>query len=65
MVSTPEGVKYDSPNVPTTSKIVNKPSDRKSMCLFTNIFYIKQKTEKRRIVVAKSKHRPMKFGTRL
>ena len=62
MVSTPEGVTDDSPNVPMTSTPVKKPSVRKSLCLFTNILDVKQKTEKRCIVAAKSKRRDMKVG---
>ena len=44
MVLTPEGVTDDSPNVPMTSTPVKKPSARKSLCLFTNIFDVKNKT---------------------
>ena len=40
MVSTPEGVTYNCPNVPMTSTPVKKPSARKSLCLFTNILKI-------------------------
>ena len=53
MVSTPEGVTYNSPNVPMTSTPVKKPSARKSLCLFTNILDVKPKTAERRIVAAK------------
>ena len=63
MVSTIKGVTYNSPNVPLTSTPVKKPSARKSLCLLTNIFNVKPKTEKRRIVAAKSKRRAMKVGT--
>ena len=65
MVSTPEGVIDNSPNVPMTSTPVKKPSARKSLCLFTNILDVKQKTAKHRIVAAKSKRRSMKVGTSL
>ena len=37
MVSNPEGVTDNSPNVPLISTPVNKPSARKPLCLFTNI----------------------------
>ena len=37
MVSTPEGVTYDSPNVPMKSTPFKKPNAGKSLCLFTNI----------------------------
>ena len=53
MVLTPEGVKDNSPNVSMTSTPVNKPSSRKSLCLFTNILDVKPKTAKRRIVAVK------------
>ena len=53
IVSTPEGVTDNSPNVPMASTLVKKPSDRKSLCLFTNILDVKQKTSKRHIVAAK------------
>ena len=36
MVSTPEGVKDDTPNFPMTSTPVKKESARKSLCHFTN-----------------------------
>ena len=60
MVSTPEGVTNNSPNVPMISTPVNKPSASKSLCLFINILDVKPKTEKRRIVAAESKRRAMK-----
>ena len=62
MLSTLEGVTDNSPNLPMTSTPVNKPSARKSLCLFTNILYVKWKAEKCIIVDAKSKHRAMKIG---
>ena len=63
MVSTTEGVTYESLNVPMTSTSVKKPSDRRSLCIFTNILDVKPKTEKCRMVAAKSKLRAMKVGT--
>ena len=45
MVSTPEGVKDNSPNVPITSTTVKKPSARKSLCLFTNILDFRKKQQ--------------------
>ena len=65
MVSTLEGVTDDSPNVPMKSTPVKKTSARKSLCLFTNIFIVKNKTEKRRIEAAKYKCRAMKMGNSL
>ena len=44
---------------PTT---VKKPSNSKSLCLFTNILNVKKKTEKRRVGTSKPKHRSMKVG---
>ena len=35
------------------------------MCLFTNIFYVKKNTAKRRVGAAESKRRAMKVGNRL
>ena len=49
--------------MPLTSTPLKKPSARKSICLFTNILNVKPKTEKRRIMAEKSKHRAMKVGT--
>ena len=63
MVSTPDGVTDNSPNLPMTSTPVNKPSARKSLCLFTKILDVKPKTAKQRIVAAKSKRRAMKVVT--
>ena len=59
ILSTPEGVTDNSSNASFTSSPVNKPSARKSLCLFTNILYVKPKTEKRRIVAAKPQCRAM------
>ena len=63
MMSTPEGVTDNIPNVPLTSTPVNKLSARKSLCLFTTILDVKPKTAKRRIVATKSKRRAMKVGS--
>ena len=63
MVSNPEGFTDKIPNLPLTSTPVKKLIARKSLCLFTNIFDVIKKTEKRRIGAAKSKHRTMKVGT--
>ena len=65
MVSTPEEVTDDSPNVPMKSTPVKKPSARKSLCLFTNIFDVRKKTEKRLVGSSKSKHRAIKVGNSL
>ena len=65
MMSTPEGVIDDSPNAPMASTPVNKPSARKSLCPFTNILNVKNKTAKRRIGAAKFKRRAIKVGNSL
>ena len=60
IISTPEGVTDNSPNVHMKSKPVKKPSARKSLCLFTNILDVKPKTAKRHFVAAKSRRKYMK-----
>ena len=57
---TPEVVTDNSPNVHMTPSPVKKPSARKSLCLFTNIFSFKPTTAKRRFVAAKSRRKSMK-----
>ena len=44
---------------------VNKPSFIKSLCLFTNILDVKNKTVIYRFRVDKSKHKAIKVGTTL
>ena len=65
ILSTPEGVTYNCPDVPMPSTTVKKPSARKSLYLFTNILDTKPKTEKRRIGAVKSKCRAIKVDTSL
>ena len=65
MVSTPEGFTNNSPISPMISTPVKKPSARKSLCLFTNILYVKKKTAIRRVGAAKSKRESIKAGTTL
>ena len=62
MVSTPEEVTDDSPGLPMNQTTVKKPSARKSLCLFTNIFDVKKKTVKRGVGAAKTKRKPIKVG---
>ena len=45
-----------------TQTIVKKPSDKKSLFIFSNSFDVKKKTAKRCVVAAESKRRSMKFG---
>ena len=42
---------------------VKKLSDRKSLCLFTNILYVKNKTAICRVGAAKPKGKAIKVGT--
>ena len=65
LLSTTEGVIDNSPNVPMASTPVNKPSARKSLCLFTTILDVKPKTAKRRFVAIKSKLKATKVGNSL
>ena len=65
ILSTPKGFTDNIPNVPMTSTPVKKPSARKSLCIFTKILDVKTKTEKRRIVAAKSRRIAMKVGNNL
>ena len=62
MVSTPEEVIDESPNVPMTSSPVNNSSAKKSLFLFNNIFNVEKKTAKLCFGTAKSKHRSMKVS---
>ena len=57
LISAPEGVADNSPNVHMKSSPVNKKSARKSLCLFTNILNVKPKTAKLRFVAAQSKRK--------
>ena len=60
ILSTPEGVTDNSPNVHMTSTPVKKPSAGKSLCLFTKILDVQPKTAKHRFVAEKSRHKSMK-----
>ena len=53
MVSNPEGFTDTTPRSHITPPTLNKPSARKSLCLFTNILDVKKKTAKRRVGAAK------------
>ena len=57
MVSNPEVFTNNSTRSPMTPTPVKKPSARKSLCLFTNILYVKNKTAIRRVGAAKSNHK--------
>ena len=45
MVYNPEGFTDNSPRYPMTPTHVKKPSDKKSLCLFTDISYVENKTD--------------------
>ena len=60
ILSTPEGVIDNSPNVHLTLSPVKKPSAMKSLCLFTNILDVQPETAKRRFVAAKPRRKSMK-----
>ena len=62
MVSTTEGATYNSSHVPMTPKPVKKPSDNKSLCLFTNILNVKKNTAKCRVGAEESKRISTKVG---
>ena len=63
MLYTPEGLNNNSPISPITLTPVKKPSARKSLCLFTNILEVENKTAIRRVGAAKSKRKEIKSGT--
>ena len=60
ILSTLEGVTDNSPNLHMASTLVKRPSARKSLCLFTNIFDVKPTTAKLSFVAAKSRRKSMK-----
>ena len=47
------------------SSPVKRPSDRKALCLFTNILAVKPTTAKRRFVAAKYRRKAMKVSNSL
>ena len=65
MVSTPEGFNNNSPRSPMKPTPVKKLSATKSLCIFTNILYVKNKTATPRVGYSKSKHKAIKYGTTL
>ena len=60
ILSTPEGVTDNSPNVHMTTTPVNKPSASKSLCLLANILAVKPTTAKRCFVAAEYRRKAMK-----
>ena len=63
MVSTTEGFTDNSPIYPMSSTPAKKPSAIKSLCLFTNIFDVKNRSATRQVGAAKSKHKAIKSRT--
>ena len=53
MVSTPEEVTDESPHAPMTSIPVKKPRYSKSLCLFTKVLNIQNKTVRRLVGAVK------------
>ena len=51
--SNPEEVTYVSPSLHMTQTTAKEPSARKSLCLFTNIFDVENRTEIRHVESAK------------
>ena len=65
LLYTPEGFTDNSTNMNMPSTPVKKPSARRSLCLFTNILYVKPETEKRCFGAAKSRRKDMKVCNNL
>ena len=63
MVYTLEGLTNNSHISTMISTPVKKPSARKSLCLFTNMLYVKKKTDTRQVRATKSNHNSFKAGT--
>ena len=60
MVPTPEMLTDKGPIYTITSTAVKKPSDLKSLCMFTNVLEV-QETAYRRVGATKSKRKAIKF----
>ena len=65
MVSNNEGFADNSTRSPMTPIEVKKPSARKSMCIFTNILHMKNKTDIRQVRATKSNLKTFKSETTL
>ena len=63
MVSTTECFTNNSPISPMTPTPVNKPSDSKSLCIFTKILDVKKKTAICQVGADKLKRKAIKYGT--
>ena len=64
MVSTPEGLTDNNPISSMTQTPVEKPSARKSLCLYTRILDVKKKTATHRFGSTKNKWKAIKYGTK-
>ena len=64
ILSTPEGVTDNSPNVHIAPTPVKKPSARKSLCLFTYILDVQPKIVEPRFVAETSRGNAMKVCNR-
>ena len=62
MVSTSEVLIDDIPISPMTSTPAKKPRARKSLCLFTKVFEMKNETANCRVGAAKYKRKAIKYG---
>ena len=60
ILSNPEEVTDNSPNVHMKSTPIKKPSGRKSLCLFTNILDVQSNKAKHRFVAVKYRRKAMK-----
>ena len=56
-----EKITDEGPSLIMTQTKVNKPSARKSLRSFTNIFNVKDRTAIHRVGAEKSKHRSIKY----
>ena len=63
MVYTPKGFTNNSPRSPMNPTPVKKPSARKSLCLFTNMVNVKNKTATSQVRASKSKSKEIKART--
>ena len=60
---TPSRFTENSPISPGPSMIFIKPSPRKSLCLFTEVLNVKNKTDVRQVSDAKSKYKSNRAGS--
>ena len=63
MVYSPEGFTNNNPILPMNPTPVKKLSGRNSLCIFTDIFYVKNKNSICQVRASKSKCRAIKART--